>query len=248
MMGASTRVLYKATNINGFVAIMIGAGITMLVQSSSITTSVLTPLVGVGALRLEQMLPLTLGANIGTTVTGLLAALLGNENGMQVALAHLFFNITGIIIWYPIPAMRNVPLNAARALGRGTRLFRGFPIIYIVICFIVIPLVFLGISYLFDEGHAQFTALGAVVVVLLATGLSWTAYFCKYRGGKEKCTDCLVAREKRGNAIRELPNDMDWLKAKVRELSEHTGLPVDEAEDEALIKDDATDEEAPASS
>jgi sodium-dependent phosphate cotransporter len=110
MMGASTRVLYKATNINGYLAMLIGAGITILVQSSSITTSVLTPLVG--ALRLEQMLPLTLGANIGTTVTGLLAALLGNENGMQVALAHLFFNITGIAIWYPIPAMRKVPLNA----------------------------------------------------------------------------------------------------------------------------------------
>lgn len=67
LLGMSTRVIYKATDINGYLAIAIGAGITMVVQSSSITTSTLTPLVGMGALRLEQMYPLTLGANIGTT-------------------------------------------------------------------------------------------------------------------------------------------------------------------------------------
>mmetsp|Transcript_14840 Transcript_14840/g.35959 ORF Transcript_14840/g.35959 Transcript_14840/m.35959 type:complete len:524 (+) Transcript_14840:1692-3263(+) len=246
MMGASTRVLYKATNINGYVAILIGAGITILVQSSSITTSVLTPLVGVGALRLEQMLPLTLGANIGTTVTGLLAALLGNANGMQVALAHLFFNITGIAIWYPVPFMRNIPLNAARALGRSTRLFRGFPLIYIAIAFIAMPLIFLGISYLFSDGNSGLTALGSIIVVVLGLAIIYTGYYCKYQGGSEKCTECLVTREKRNNAVNELPDDMEWLKAKVRELSEHTGLPVDEeagAEEPADEKTEAPKEE-----
>jgi sodium-dependent phosphate cotransporter len=63
LLGMSSRIVYKATNINGYLAIVIGTGITMVVQSSSITTSTLTPLVGMGALRLEQMLPLTLGAN-----------------------------------------------------------------------------------------------------------------------------------------------------------------------------------------
>ena len=51
----STRVIYKATNVNGLVAMIIGCGITVLVQSSSITTSVLTPLVGVGVVQLDQM-------------------------------------------------------------------------------------------------------------------------------------------------------------------------------------------------
>jgi sodium-dependent phosphate cotransporter len=60
LMGMSTRILYKATNVNGYIAILIGAAMTVLVQSSSITTSALTPLIGMGALRLEQMLPLTL--------------------------------------------------------------------------------------------------------------------------------------------------------------------------------------------
>ena len=54
LLGMSTRIVYKATDINGYLAIAIGAGITMIVQSSSITTSALTPLVGMGALRLEQ--------------------------------------------------------------------------------------------------------------------------------------------------------------------------------------------------
>ena len=53
--GMSTRIIYKATNVNGLIAIAIGAGITILVQSSSITTSVLTPLVGVGVIQLEQV-------------------------------------------------------------------------------------------------------------------------------------------------------------------------------------------------
>ena len=61
LLGMSTRVVYKATDVNGYLAIALGTGITMVVQSSSITTSTLTPLVGMGALRLEQMYPLTLG-------------------------------------------------------------------------------------------------------------------------------------------------------------------------------------------
>merc|ERR1711920_932907 len=110
LLGMSTRILYKATNINGYLAILVGVGITILVQSSSITTSTLTPLVGIGALRLEQMLPLTLGANIGTTITAFLASLVsGKVVSLQVALAHLLFNITGIIIFYPIPFMRSIP-------------------------------------------------------------------------------------------------------------------------------------------
>jgi sodium-dependent phosphate cotransporter len=64
LLGMSTRIIYKATNINGYLAMAVGAGITVCVQSSSITTSTLTPFVGMGALQLEQMFPLTLGVSI----------------------------------------------------------------------------------------------------------------------------------------------------------------------------------------
>merc|ERR1712238_411861 len=125
LLGTSRRILYKATNINGYLAMVIGTGITLLVQSSSITTSALTPLVGMNVIQLEQMLPLTLGANIGTTFTGIMASLVSSRlEALQVALCHFWFNISGIIIWYPIPVMRNVPLNAARKLGKVTFVFK----------------------------------------------------------------------------------------------------------------------------
>merc|ERR1712072_950773 len=95
----------------GYVSMIVGMGATISVQSSSITTSTLTPLVGVGVITLKQMLPLTLGANIGTTCTGLLAAMVsGKRNALQIALCHLFFNIFGILVWYPVPKVRELPL------------------------------------------------------------------------------------------------------------------------------------------
>ena len=160
--GFSNTIVHKATNVNGYFAIAIGAGLTMIVQSSSITTSALTPLVGIGALPLEQMYPLTLGANLGTTLTALLSALVAsNKDSLQVALAHLFFNITGVFIWYPIPFMRSIPINVARKLGTSTRVWRGFPIPYIITTFILIPLALLGISSLISDESKGFTAFGS---------------------------------------------------------------------------------------
>lgn len=70
------------------------------------------------------MYPLTLGSNIGTTITSILAALTADadmiKSTMQISLCHLFFNITGIIIWYPIPFMRRLPIGAAKYLGTIT--------------------------------------------------------------------------------------------------------------------------------
>jgi sodium-dependent phosphate cotransporter len=101
LLGASTRIIYKATNINDILAMCIGCGVTILVQSSSITTSALVPLAGVGVLKLEKMYPLELGADIGTTFTALMAAMVSSKvESLQIALVHLFFNLTGIVIWY----------------------------------------------------------------------------------------------------------------------------------------------------
>merc|ERR1712176_795583 len=171
LLGASTRIVHKATNINGYLAILVGVGITILVQSSSITTSTFTPLVGLGVVQLEQMYPITLGANIGTTITALLAALLSSTNAMQVALAHLFFNISGIIVWYPIPFMRNIPLNAARNLGKSTRIWRGVPIVYILVAFMLIPVALLGLSIMFTQGVKGLTVLGSLITVALIGGI-----------------------------------------------------------------------------
>jgi sodium-dependent phosphate cotransporter len=250
LMGMSTRVIYKATKVPGVVAIIIGAAITVLVQSSSITTSVLTPIVGMGVIQLEQMLPLTLGANIGTTVTGLLAALVsGKVEALQVALCHLFFNISGIVIWYPLPFMRKVPLEGARALGKWTRRSKLIPPIYIVMVFFVIPLLLLGLSELFMQKTVGLTVLGSLLVVFIAYGIARFVWWWKRQEGRDKFLAFLDRRHQMEECKKTLPEDMIYLKNKVGQLVEHTGLPEDEEEGiEVAGKElsEGTDEEEPA--
>ncbi|KAL7518228.1 hypothetical protein ACHAWX_003075 [Stephanocyclus meneghinianus] len=223
LKGMSTRIIYKATNVNGFLAIGIGAGITILVQSSSITTSVLTPLVG--------MFPLTLGANIGTTVTGLLASMVSDSvDALQVALCHLLFNVTGIIIWYPLPFMRKIPLNGARALGRATRRSKLVPPIYIISVFLVIPALLLAIDELFEKQSVGFTVLGSfivIVIILLALRFIW---WWHKQDGKKKTLTFLDRRKLISDTRATLPEDMEFLKSKVLQLCEHTGLTKDAAD------------------
>ena len=72
--------------LSGYLAIVVGMLVTLAVQSSSITTSALTPLVGVGVIRLERMYPTVLGANIGTCITGVLAALAADASKLYLTL------------------------------------------------------------------------------------------------------------------------------------------------------------------
>jgi sodium-dependent phosphate cotransporter len=233
----STRVIYKATNINGYLAILVGTGITILVQSSSITTSTFTPLVGLGVIRLEQMFPITLGANIGTTITSLLAALLSTTDALQVALAHLFFNISGIIVWYPVPFMREIPLNAARNLGKSTRIWRGFPIVYILVCFLLIPFILLGLSLLFTQGGKGLTALGSMMTVSLIIGLVYSIYWFQMANGKQRIINNMEVMQARRAALRTLPEDMEFLKSNIKQPEENSGLLADGNDDDVEPKE-----------
>merc|ERR1712100_632199 len=132
MKGAAARILQKVVGFNGYLNIATGCFITIMVQSSSITTSTLTP-----------------GANISTPLTGIMSASVVTSkpvNAWQVALAHLFFNIFGTIMWYPIPKVRDIPLRASKFLGHMTAHPQYgvlFPPTYIFTCFFIIP----GIAY-----------------------------------------------------------------------------------------------------
>eukprot|EP00929_Paragymnodinium_shiwhaense_P020682 TRINITY_DN136_c0_g1_i6.p1 TRINITY_DN136_c0_g1~~TRINITY_DN136_c0_g1_i6.p1 ORF type:complete len:625 (+),score=153.57 TRINITY_DN136_c0_g1_i6:76-1950(+) len=170
-MSKAKSALKYATKLNDYIAMAIGVGITIIVQSSSVTTSALTPLCGVGALPLEKMLPLTLGANIGTTCTALIASLVSLKfDAVQIALCHLLFNITGILIWFPVPQMRQLPLKAARLLGLYASYYVAFPAVYIIIMFAVVPGVCLLISAIYGASIA-----GGVLVTL--AGLAGLAAF-----------------------------------------------------------------------
>ncbi|CAK0888535.1 unnamed protein product [Prorocentrum cordatum] len=152
-----------------YILILFGVGITILMQSSSITTSTLTPLVGIGLIKLDKMFPFTVGANVGTTVTGMLSALAGSNvaTGMTVAFAHLFFNLIGALIWFPIPAMRAVPLTMARALGSVAADLRWFPVAYIFVVFGIIPGLLLGLSLMH---WAALVFVGLPILLLLIAG------------------------------------------------------------------------------
>ncbi|KAK2908680.1 hypothetical protein Q8A67_004517 [Cirrhinus molitorella] len=135
--------------LTGYIAIVVGAGMTFIVQSSSVFTSAITPLVGIGVIKIERAYPLSLGSNIGTTTTAILAAMaspgetLGNS--LQIALVHLFFNLSGILLWYPIPFTR-LPVRMAKGLGQITAQYRWFSGFYIIVCFFIFPLAVFGLS------------------------------------------------------------------------------------------------------
>ena len=114
--------------------------LTIMVQSSSITTSVVVPLAGAGVLTLRQIFPFTIGANIGTTVTALLAAITGTVAALIAAIAHLLFNVFGIIVIYCNPYLREIPLKGAELIAEYATKNKFVPIIYLLIVFVAIPL------------------------------------------------------------------------------------------------------------
>jgi sodium-dependent phosphate cotransporter len=124
---------------NAFTAGLLGLGLTAFVQSSSITTSLVVTLVGTQLTTIEKIFPYTLGANLGTTVTAILAAIVtGNVNAITVALCHSIFNVFGIMVWYPL---RAVPISLAKRMGVLSGKKRLLAFIYIVAIFIVVPVV-----------------------------------------------------------------------------------------------------------
>lgn len=119
-------------------ALAVGLILTTLVQSSSITTSLIVPMAGAGLLSLVQIFPYTLGANVGTTITAILAALItGNIAAVTVAFAHLLFNIAGIIIWWPLKV---VPITMAEKFAEYSIKSKIIPVGYVVILFFIVPI------------------------------------------------------------------------------------------------------------
>ena len=127
-------------------AMIFGVLLTISVQSSSITTSTIVPLAGAGVLSLRQIYPFTLGANIGTTVTALLASLSLNVTAMVAAFAHLFFNIFGIIVVYLNPFLRDIPIKLSEKFSDLAIRNKFIPITYLLVVFFLIPflIIFLG--------------------------------------------------------------------------------------------------------
>jgi sodium-dependent phosphate cotransporter len=146
MQSRMEALVSRALAKNAWIAIAVGIVATVMVQSSSITTSLLVPLAGAGVLTLRQAFPVTLGANIGTTVTALLAALAATDAnavaGLTIALVHLLFNLSGTLLVYPFEPIRRIPLLFATKLANIAAESKGLAIAYVMILFYAIPVVF----------------------------------------------------------------------------------------------------------
>jgi solute carrier family 34 (sodium-dependent phosphate cotransporter) len=125
----------------GAIGLLVGLLVTVAVQSSTITTTILVPLVAAGILTLPNAYPITLGANVGTTVTGLLASLaVLRPEGLTIALVHTLFNVTAIAAFYPVKRIRLLPVRAAEHLAAVATQRRWLVFVYVIGLFILLPL------------------------------------------------------------------------------------------------------------
>ena len=145
MAGRIERWLNLALKKSVLVGWVVGIVITVLVQSSSITSSLLVPMFGAGILALEAGFPILVGANIGTTITALLASLVSTEDrqsAMTIAVVHLLFNCIGSALFLPIPKMRRIPIRAAEWLAGKAVTNKLWVVGYLLCVFVLLP--FLG--------------------------------------------------------------------------------------------------------
>ncbi|KLV07148.1 sodium:phosphate symporter [Photobacterium aquae] len=153
MVGKARTVLNNAIGRGPLHGITSGMLVTILVQSSSTTTSLVVPLVGSNVLSVRQVYPFTLGANIGTCITALLAATAvvgGNAAfALQIALVHLLFNCISILFIFGIPVLRELPLKCADTLGGYAAKSKWAVVAYLSMIFVVLPGLVLFISSLF---------------------------------------------------------------------------------------------------
>jgi solute carrier family 34 (sodium-dependent phosphate cotransporter) len=114
---------------------------TAAIRSSTITSSVVVPLVAQKITTLQKAASFIMGANIGTTVTAFLAAFLNSNssNAISIAVAHFLFNLLGVLIFFPIPVLRNIPIALANGLGRLTIRYRLTGFVYILVIFFFLP-------------------------------------------------------------------------------------------------------------
>jgi sodium-dependent phosphate cotransporter len=141
MAGGIETAMNRSLEAHAAFGIVLGVLITVSVQSSSITTSLLVPMCAAGVMTLRNAFPIMLGANIGTTVTALLASMAQDSSAaLTIALVHVLFNVIGVVVVYPIRPVRSIPLRLAEGLANVAAKNRLWVLAYVVGVFIVLPL------------------------------------------------------------------------------------------------------------
>ncbi len=123
-----------------------GTLLTACIQSSSVTTSLIVPLVATSRVKLKNAFPFIMGANIGTTITAMLAAMFKSEAAISIAMAHFIFNMIGVIIFLPFPPIKRIPVLIAEWLGGLVMDHKFVSIIYIIVIFFLVPFAFIYLT------------------------------------------------------------------------------------------------------
>jgi len=151
LVGRAEAILDRTIGRAPIIGFAVGTVLTAIVQSSSVVTSILVPLAGAGLLTVPQIFPITLGANVGTTVTAILASLATGGLGLTIALVHLLFNVAGTLLIYPVPQIRRIPIWLATGLANVAAESKRYAFIYVAGTFLVLPGLLIFVAELFKK-------------------------------------------------------------------------------------------------
>lgn len=129
------KVIFQKTGL----AFFYGLFFTAAVQSSTVTTSLVVPLVASKKVTLSRAFPFIIGANIGTTITAVIASIYKPEAAIALALVHVLFNSLGALIFLPISGIRKIPVWLANFMGKLSLKHRIVVFAYILLTFFIIP-------------------------------------------------------------------------------------------------------------
>lgn len=148
MIGASDEKFQEVFFKNALNSFGLGTMLTAGIQSSSITTSIIVPLGATGKIHLRKIFPYIVGANIGTTITALIAAFNKSEAALSIALVHFLFNLIGTLIFLLIPYLKQLPIQYARKFGIMTMQYKVVGFFYILFVFFILPLALIFLNRL----------------------------------------------------------------------------------------------------
>ena len=179
LINTPVEVIAKLSTQNNYVLMLMGCGSSILFSSSAFAECMIMPFVATGILELEQMFPWCLGTNFGVAISNMILAWsTGSEIYLQVAIANVFFNLFGTMVWYPFRYLREFPLHGALVVGIVTRMWRIVSIVYFAITFIIGPLIIMGLGNLIYSKKSTSLGLGwtlvTILILLICTGFySW---------------------------------------------------------------------------
>lgn len=148
MIGAAKERFQEVFFKNTFNSFGLGTLFTAGIQSSSISTTVIVPLAATSKIPVNKIFPYIVGANVGTTITALIAAMNKSEAALSIALAHFLFNTLGTIMFLLIPYVKNLPIIYAKKFAEMTVEYKIVGFVYILVIFFLLPLALIFINKL----------------------------------------------------------------------------------------------------